>query len=115
MKTNSKQVIAKLQEHILESFTPEDFNVETPEQALTSQINYMRIGNDNNYVTAKHLIEGGSFLIYHYQVKDFLNSLGINPSNKEYTDQASWDLYIHLLAREINKIVNAQVYPKVKA
>lgn len=110
MKTNDKRVIAKVQEHVLESFTPEDYNVETSEQAITEQINYMRIGNDNNYQTALHLVQGGSFLIYHYQVKDFLNSLGINPDNKEYTDQQSWDLYCHLVAREIQKIVNAQVY-----
>lgn len=110
MRTTSKEVIAKLKEHVLKSFTPEDFNVETSEQALSSQINCMRIGNDNNYRTALHLVDGGSFLIYHNDIKDFLNSLGINPSNKEYTDQQSWDLYKHLLAREIQTLVNAQVY-----
>ena len=110
MRSTAKEVISKLQAHILDSFTPEDFDTETPEQALASQIAYMRHGSNTNYQTALDLVDGGTFLIYYGDVEKFLNSLGINPEGKEYDTQKVWHTYRHLLAREISKLVNAQVY-----
>lgn len=111
MRTTSKQVIAKLQEHILDEFgTDNGWDTDNKVDNLVKQITSMRHDNENNYMTAVRQVEGGGFLIYHEEVKDFLNSLGTNPDNKEYSDEDSWKLYIHLLAREISKIVNSTVY-----
>lgn len=111
MKTTSKEVITKLQEHILDQFgTDYGWDTDNKVANLTDQISHMRVGSENNYTTAVHLVEGGTFLVYYTDVKEFLNGLGINPDNKEYGDQDSWKLYIHLLAREISKLVNATVY-----
>jgi hypothetical protein len=111
MRTDNKQVIAKVQEHVLSYFTSDmGWNNDNSTANLTEQINSMRIGNENNYMTGLHLVEGGTFLIYYQEQEDFLNSLGINPENKKYSNQQVWDLYKHLLAREIQKLVNSQVY-----
>ena len=111
MKTTNKEVVNKLQAHILDSFT-QDFGWDNDNAVanLVEQISSMRIGSATNYTTAKELVMGGTFLCYHYQVREFLDGLGINPEGKEYDSQKSWDLYVHLLAREISKLVNSQVY-----
>jgi hypothetical protein len=54
------------------------------------------------------MAKGGSFLIYHGDVKNFLNSLGINPENKEYSDDKSWLLYCHLCGQAVERVCKAQ-------
>lgn len=107
MRTTSKEVTNQLREHILDSFEEwESYdNCDSALDALTSQLEYMRYDNQNTYQTAVRLVEGGQFLIYFEDVKDFLNELGINPDNKDYGNAESWRLYIHLMAREITKMV----------
>lgn len=108
MRTTAKSVVDKIQEHVLDGFEEwESYDdCESPLDALTSQLEYMRNDNETDYQTAKRLVEGGQFLIYHYQVQEFLNGLGINPDGKEYDTQDSWELYVHLLSREICKLIN---------
>lgn len=42
-----------------------------------------------------------NFLFYYFDIKDFLNGLGINPEGKEYSNKKSLKLYHHLIYREI--------------
>lgn len=112
MRTTAKPVIDALRAHILEQFEEtakyEDAHVwpakVTPLDCLTSQIDYMRYHERTTYQTALDWAEGGSALIYHTEVKEFLNSLGINETNKRFDDDKSWKLYCHLVAREITKL-----------
>lgn len=97
MKTNSNEVKKQVQNHIKEYYTKKE---------LKEQIDYMSYGNKSIYQSAFTMVEGGSFLIYNEEVKYFLNSLGINPNNKEYEDTKSWDLYCKLIAYNIEKIYN---------
>ncbi len=103
MKTNTNEVRRKIQKHIKEYYTKKE---------LKEQIDYMICGNrkvsmlDSVNNAALELVRGGEFLIYNEDVKDFLNSLGINPQNKEYDDMKSWDLYCKLIAYNIEKIYN---------
>lgn len=57
------------------------------------------------YHQAKYLVDGGMFLCYHSDIQEFLETLNINPKNKTFTNQQSWDLYKHLIAKAIEKIV----------
>lgn len=43
------------------------------------------------------------FLIYNYEVEDFLNSLGINEDKKEYPADKMRALYANLIYREIQQ------------
>ena len=106
MKTTDKQVVKQLHEHILENFGA-DFGWDSDDKLsnLTEQIQYMRHPNENTYDAATRLVEGCTFLVHYHDVSDFLNSLGINPEGKEYSNEDSWTLYTHLLAREISNLV----------
>lgn len=99
MKTNSKEVCLKIQKHIKNQMNLSD---------LKANVNGL-LGTlpetPTIYSTIKYMVQGGSFLAYYYDIKDFLNRLGINPENKEYTDEKSWELYQHLIAREGEKLL----------
>jgi hypothetical protein len=101
MRTNNKEVKNAVRVHIQEYYTA---------QELKDQVEYIRQGSGARlyptvYHAVKHMVEGGCFLIYHEDVKNFLNSLGINPTNKEYDNIKSWELYCHLIARDAELIV----------
>jgi hypothetical protein len=108
MRTTNKLVIEKLQQHIIDEFEhralEDGDQLLTAEGALFEQLYHMRYGTRTIYQTALDWVEGGGLLIYHGDVKDFLNSLGINPTHQEYSDDKSWHLYCHLVAREMTKL-----------
>lgn len=41
---------------------------------------------------------------YRKDVIEFLETLVINPKGKEFTNEESWELYKHLVARDGNKL-----------
>ena len=97
-KTNSNHVKYLVREHIGDYFKPED---------LKSTLEAVKYGNMSDYQGMIEVVMGGSFLIYYSDVKYFLNGLGINPDGKEYSDEKSWELYKHLVAREGLHIINS--------
>lgn len=114
MRTTAKPVVEAIRKHIMDEFERQAVDntyykePDEPEQTaiemLVGQIDYMKHNDRTTYQTAIDWVEGGSLLIYHYEVKDFLNDLGINPTGKEYSDEKSWKLYCHLVAREMTKL-----------
>lgn len=96
MRTNTKIVGDQVKAHILEAMELED---------IKGTIANIKWGLMSDYEAAKSMVMDGSFLIYYEDVNNFLNGLGINPEGKEYDNQKSWDLYIHLLASEIVKLI----------
>jgi hypothetical protein len=111
MRTTNKLVVQNIRIHILENFAESaDYtrnNGEpnaTPLTELKKQIDYMRRNGRTIYQTALDYVERCSLLVYYGDVKEFLNNLGINETGKEYSDEKSWRLYCHLVAREITKL-----------
>jgi len=98
MKSNTKIVMEQVKAHVLEYFTIEE--LKTQVKAIT----YM----GNAYTIGAELVAGGSFLIYNEEINDFLNGLGINPEGKEYDDQKSFDQYKHMVARQVEKLVEGK-------
>lgn len=96
MKTNTKVVSEKVKTHILDTMSLED---------LKDNVKALQWDNKSEYQALKELVEGGAFLCYHSDVKDFLNTLDINPKNKEYSNDESWTLYINLLAMNGKKLL----------
>lgn len=92
ISTNSNEVRKAVQNHIMNYYE----NIDD----LKSQLNNLNDGRVANsiYQAALYMAQGGCFLIYYTEVKEFLNSLGINPNNKEYSEEKSWELYKHLIA-----------------
>ena len=98
MKTNTKIVSNKVIAHILDNMTAQELNDQA--QSL--------IGGDSiwtDYQAIKKMVSDGLFFVYYDEARDFLNGLGINPTNKEYTDQQIWDLYEHLIAMNGKKLI----------
>jgi len=104
MRTTAKEVKEQLREHVLDSFTKDygwdsDDAVSNLKEQLKS-FDYLPTA----YAQGRELAMGGTFLIYNIDIQEFLNGLGINPDNKEYDFQDSFDLYVHLIARTIGEI-----------
>jgi hypothetical protein len=100
LSTNSNEVRKAVQEHIISYYE----NIDDLKAEVENLKGYNTIYTD--YQAGAYMVQGGSFLCYYSVVKDFLNGLGINPDNKEYTDEKSWELYKHLIALNIERLVN---------
>lgn len=107
MKTNSKLVQQKLFDHIKNEFDALDYeNAVTLSEKLRIQVNACKDRpNDSDYYAAEKMVEGGTFLISHSDVNEFIESLELNNSGKKYDDLKTWQLYIHLIASRIVDII----------
>lgn len=99
MTTNNKVVKEMIQKHILEYQTINELRENVKALQYPRKYNNF-VSTPSQYDTIVEMVQGGMFLIYNVDIKDFINSLGINPSGKEYDTQKTWDLYKHLIARE---------------
>jgi hypothetical protein len=55
---------------------------------------------------AKKLVEGGNFLISYYDQRNFLDGLHLNNnSGREFSDQEVFNMYVLLISRAIEDIV----------
>jgi hypothetical protein len=98
MRTNTKLVQDQIKAHILESMSLMDIK-----ETIANLKGYDNVYTD--YQAIAKMVDGGTFLFYHSDVKDFLNNLGINPDNKEYSNEKSWNLYKHLIALNGEKLL----------
>jgi hypothetical protein len=115
MKTNSKEVRNSIKKHILEcvyNFEGEEFKTIKEacahmysefDRVANHEHNVKRIPNDQERF--KDYMFGLPFnFFYHSEDAEiFLNGLGINPSNKKYTDDQIMNLYFYLIYSEIIK------------
>ena len=97
MRSNNKEVKAKIREHISEYYTPEE---------LKAQVNAIKCAcYPTNYHAVRHMVEGGCFLIYNNDIRSFINELNLNSNNKTYGMQETFNLYAHLIARDAELII----------
>lgn len=108
MRTTNKIVIQKLHDHIADYFKKSaGWDTDDWKSNLKEQVNAMRYGNRSDYQIGIDIAEGGTFLVYYVDVDMFIKSLELSaPQGAIYSDDKTWRLYCHLLAREIAKIVN---------
>ena len=100
MKTNCKIVQDKVKQHILDQ-------IDNDIPAFIANVEAVKFGGMSTYTAIANNVDGGNFLIYNTDVTDFLNSLGINPDNKEYDNVESWELYKHLIAVNGEKLIDS--------
>ena len=105
MKTNTKEVSKKIQAHILDNISCGDD--ENPLEILYSNAQAVKTQEIvSDYQALGYLAKCGDFLIYDDDIRDFLNSLGINPNNKHYDNEIVRALYYHLVGREGAKMID---------
>lgn len=98
LKTNSSVVKKKVQDHILTYYNVDE---------LIRELDDLKSSNyDSAYHAAAHMVQTGTFLYYLDDVREFLNSLGINPENKVYSNEKMWQLYKHLIATNCSILYN---------
>lgn len=95
--SNRKEVSDNIQAHILSHYdNPVDF--------------MEQMDNMDYYPTRWHagqeLAKGGSYLIYYDDQRKFLDSLGINPKGKSFSDDRVFETYNSLIGRESERLYN---------
>ena len=114
MRTNSKEVREQIRKHILDCVcdAEENYysNIDDAAQRLTDE--FRRVA-DHPYNLKKLPVNQERFSDYlnglpfsfhysFYDIAQYLNSLGINPTNKKYDDNRSTRLYHYLIWREVS-------------
>lgn len=103
-KTNSAKVIYSVRKHIERYIDSRDFDLpyDAKELAIKKQLEYMVNPKESYYNAARRWVEGGGFLIY---TEDVVRRVYMRTkSEKEYPAEKSWELYVHLVARELVKM-----------
>jgi hypothetical protein len=115
MRTNSKQVRDQIKQLILECVTDENENEYTNlkdacnclynhfERVANHPNNMKRIPNHQERFQDYMMGLPFSFPFSNYDVEMYLNSLGINPNNKEFDPEKSLKLYYYLIYSEVTK------------
>lgn len=119
----NKEVKRVLAEHVLSYFYPEEYeDASTPLEALKSQIAYIinptKKFNELNYkekqkvpYAIEHMITGGKFLVYDYEIIDFLVSLGLTdrkgvPFTSKKYEKDTMDKYSSIILKVIIEMIN---------
>lgn len=107
IEPDKKAIKQRLTAHVLENFWPDNYRAGTVGlQNLKDQIDSMRYNDRSIYQTALDYVEGGSYLVYHDDVREFLRDL--LHQTPEYSDSFStdkvWRLYCHLIARTMAQL-----------
>ena len=114
-RTNSKLVKEAVKTYIFETVYDDNENTykSFPEAAKRLHDEFKRVANHpynlkrlpNNTDRFLDYLQGLPFWFPQYDddIKEFLNSLGINPENKIFESSKMWNLYALLIYREIAK------------
>jgi hypothetical protein len=106
MRINSKAVRQQVKQHAIDCYSEYGDTEQEAIDKILNDLEAVKYGNVSNYEAACKMVEGGQFLFYNNDVRDFLNGLGINPDNKEYPAHRTFELYCLLVAREIEKLAD---------
>ena len=102
LRTTNKLVKTALVAHVMAKFLPINYSGgESAMDNLREQIDAMRYGDRSIYQTALDYVEGGSFLVYYGDAREFLALILEQTADESarYSDEKVWRLYCHLIAR----------------
>lgn len=93
--TNTKKINEAFKQHVLDCYDINDLKA-----------NMDAVGGVNEYRKGAGLVEGGSFLVYYYEVKDFLMEVLEQTEDEanKYSDEKSWELYKHKVAQACERL-----------
>lgn len=108
LRTTNKQVKQKINEHIL-SYFGEDMGWDSSDRLanLKQQLksfDYM----PTDYAKGQYMAEGGTFLVYYREQRDFLGDLLEETEfqrEHKYSDDQVFKTYCHLIGRQIAEMV----------
>lgn len=95
--SNTKEVIAKVQTHMIRHLGGK--------KILYSELTNRSYG-PTVYARVKKMVDGGFFLAYYSDIREFLHKIGYTKAQLEkMSNDKVWDLYKHLLARDGERFV----------
>lgn len=113
ISTNSKLFKQRIQAHILEHFSPENYDSEStdPLANLREQMDAMQYGNKTTDQVALEYMEGGGMLVYFCDARDFLQKTleQTDEQAAKYDNDTVWVTYCHTMAREMAHLYNEGV------
>jgi hypothetical protein len=89
-KPNIQQQMVIIQNHIKEYYSDID--------SLKADVISASTNNKIDYQGAKHMVTGGSFLIYYTDINKFMRKAGFDG---RYSNEHMWELYIDNVATHI--------------
>lgn len=96
-KSTRAEVVDKIQRHIGEYYENDEDLVRDMDAAADPRY------DKTPWQKGERLVEGGSFLIANADMNDTLNSWGINPQGKKFSEEKSYSTYKSLMGRELGK------------
>lgn len=110
INTDSKLFRQRLRAHILEHFSPENYDSTTsdPLANLRGQLDSMRYNNKSTDQLALEYMEGGGMLVYFGDARDFLQKMleQTDEQAAKYDNDTVWVTYCHTMAREMAHLYN---------
>lgn len=105
LRTNSKLFKQRIQEYVLEHFSPENYDSESTDQLtnLRGQLDSMQHDNRTPYQLALDYMQGGGMLVYFGDARDFLQKMleQTDEQAAKYDNETVWRKYCHTMAREM--------------
>jgi 5-formaminoimidazole-4-carboxamide-1-beta-D-ribofuranosyl 5'-monophosphate synthetase len=113
MKVHNKQVKNLVKQHILDCVLNDEGQYFTDFEELKNHVKseFNRVANNANNLRKypnhqdrfSDYLNGLPFNFHYYfdDIKEYLNYLGINPQNKDYSDERAHKLYHLLIFKEI--------------
>lgn len=111
LRTTNKTVKLKLNEHILSYFEQDHYGSDNPDAtALENLKDQMSVFDymPTTYAAGKYMAEGGTFLVYYREQRDFLGDLLEETEferEHKYSDNQVFETYCRLIARQIAELV----------
>lgn len=111
LRTTNKQVKEKLNAHILSYFDQDHYGSDNPDATplmnLKEQLHALS-HLPTAYAAGRYMAEGGTFLVYYAEQRDFLGEL-LECNEFEWNDKYSNDqvfkTYCHLIGRQVAELV----------
>lgn len=98
VRSTNKEVRDKIQAHIREYYENDEDLVKDMDAGADPRTDV------TPWKKGERMVESGNMLIYNQDMSDTLNSWGLNPENKEYDSEKSYNTYKSLVGREMGKI-----------
>lgn len=96
--TNNKKTIEKIKKHILNFYTLEELKNE-----VENLKGWDGVFNDSQAL--KKMVDGGCFLVYHYDIREILKDWLENFYNDKLADDKAWELYKNKIALVGSRII----------
>ena len=105
-----RTIMNTIKEHILSYFDDVEYdNLYNSKDKLKFEINELNKQYKLTIESAKKMVDGGYFLVYYDDVKEFLKNINSNDKIDSMNNKEIWEEYKNLISFNIKDILNYKV------